>query len=111
MKFSQLESETKEIISQIEQAYNFGTEYFNGKIWGVDFKVRMNKDHARNQRNDDKTINNISLVNCFCNEANTQQRVNSNATVQAQYHEVFDFQTVTSYLLDFFLEIAEQNEI
>jgi hypothetical protein len=111
MKFPQLVIETKEILSEIEEAYNFGTEYFDGKIWDIDFKVRMNKNHARNQRNDDKTINNISLVNCFCNEADTRQYVNVNGVVQAQYHEVYDFEKVAEYLLDFFYEIAEQNNI
>jgi len=48
----------------IKKAYEQGNTYFTGEINGEEFKIRMNKDHARNSgRNDDFSLHNLSLIN------------------------------------------------
>lgn len=52
-----------DILPAIKEAYEADSNYFEGEILGEKFKIRMNKDHARNSfRNDDQSINNLSLV-------------------------------------------------
>jgi len=58
------------LIEEIKAAYEADRNYFEGEINGQSFKIRMNKDHARNgARNDDQSVHNLSLVNVNCPSA------------------------------------------
>jgi len=62
----------EEIKSEAIESFKLGITYFDGiledysiedEILDIEFKIRMNKDHARNRKNDDDTIHNLSLIN------------------------------------------------
>lgn len=98
---------TYEAIQAIKEAYENGDHYFHGEIWEQEFKIRMNKDHARNsRRNDDQFIHNLSLINTNCPEGVIRRKTNG-GKIQRQEHNVFDWSDALMYIEDFFYLIEE----
>lgn len=92
------------LINEIKEAYELGTTYFNGEINGEEFKIRMNKDHARNGgRNDDFSIHNLSLINTSC-PSGVGCRFEGNK-YQMQVDCVYDWSDVEMHLEEFFYQI------
>lgn len=51
-----------DLLPVIKKAYQSDDNYFVGEIAGEHFKIRMNKNHARNIGNDDQGMHNLSLI-------------------------------------------------
>ncbi len=91
--FSSLESAQDEIMRQ----YDAGYTYVAGTLNGIDFKVRMNKDHGMKDWNNGISEHVLSLVNGDCDSRNgenvlgqwlVQVRVNDR---EEMLYEVEDF--------------------
>jgi hypothetical protein len=94
----------KTLINEIKQAYEFGNTYFTGEINGEEFKIRMNKDHARNgARNDDFSIHNLSLINTDCPSGVGSK--NKDGKYQMQVDNVFDWSDAEIQIEEFFYQI------
>lgn len=48
------------------EEYSKGFTYFSGRLGDLTFKIRMNKDHAMNDNNNDYSTHILSLVNNNC---------------------------------------------
>ena len=74
------------LLLEIENLYNLDLNYFSGTYEGKEFKIRFNKDHARNfNRNDDDSISNLSLINVYGNGASeVNYYSNNDRVVQSQ---------------------------
>lgn len=93
-----------ELLEKIKEVYDNDLCYFEGEINGELFKIRMNKDHARNgARNDDRTIHNLSLINTACPSGVGFKRVGS--AVQVQVDNIMDWNSAEEAILDFFYDI------
>lgn len=92
------------IINKIKEAYEFGNTYFTGEINGQEFKIRMNKDHARNGgRNDDFSVHNLSLVSIDCPSCVGSK--NKDGKYQMQVDNVNDWSDVEIHIEEFFYQI------
>jgi 8-oxo-dGTP pyrophosphatase MutT (NUDIX family) len=108
-KFSdggQLENEE---LNKIKEAYDFGSEYFEGEIYGQEYKIRMNKNHPRNSyRNDDQSIHNLSLVNVQYPSAVVFREKRDK--LQYQYDKIYNWDDAKEKIEDFFYEIKDRAE-
>lgn len=96
-----------EAIAEIKRYYEVGHEYLSGILDGVEFKIRMNKDHARNsKRNDDQFMHNLSLVNCNCPEARVTRRT-MGGKLQMQRDNILSWEDALYEIEEFLFEIAE----
>jgi len=50
------ESDKQKILEEVEKDFDGGYSYYEGKIGGERFKLRFNKDHAANRRNNDAGV-------------------------------------------------------
>ena len=92
------------LINEIKAAYEFGNTYFSGEINGQEFKIRMNKDHARNGgRNDDFSIHNLSLINVDCPSGVGSK--NRNGKYQMQVDSVSNWSDAEIHIEEFFYQI------
>jgi hypothetical protein len=97
-------------LNKIKEAYDFGSEYFAGKIYGQEYQIRMNKNHPRNSnRNDDQSIHNLSLVNVQYPSA-VIFRENNNGKLQYQYDKIFYWEDAQEKIEEFFYEINERSD-
>jgi hypothetical protein len=97
-------------LNKIKEAYDFGSEYFDGKIYGQEYTIRMNKNHPRNSnRNDDQSIHNLSLVNVQYPSA-IIFRENNNGKLQYQYDKIFYWEDAQEKIEEFFYEINERSD-
>jgi hypothetical protein len=98
-----------EELNKIKEAYDFGSEYFEGEIYGQEYKIRMNKNHPRNSnRNDDQSIHNLSLVNVDYPSAVVFREKYDK--MQYQYDKVYDWDIAKEKIEDFFYEIKERSD-
>jgi 8-oxo-dGTP pyrophosphatase MutT (NUDIX family) len=98
-----------EELNKIKEAYDFGSEYFDGKIYGQEYKIRMNKNHPRNSnRNDDQSIHNLSLVNVEYPSAVVFREKYDK--LQYQYDKIFYWEDAKEKIEDFFYEIKDRAE-
>ena len=96
-------------LIKIKEAYDFGSEYFDGKIYGQEYKIRMNKNHPRNsRRNDDQSIHNLSLVNIEYPSAVVFRE--NYGKLQYQYDKIYDWENAKEKIEDFFYEIKDRIE-
>ena len=92
------------LINEIKESYEFGNTYFTAEINGEEFKIRMNKNHARNGgRNDDFSVHNLSLVNVDC-PSGVGSRFH-NKKYQMQVDNVNDWSDVEIHIEEFFYQI------
>jgi hypothetical protein len=95
-----------DILNEVKEAYERGSNYYEGIINDEEFKIRMNKNHPRNwARNDDSNIHNLSLVNVKIPSA-VGTRVVYNK-VQKQVDNIIDWDDAESEIKEFFYEISE----
>lgn len=95
-----------EILEQVKKAYQNDLCYFEGELNGEAFKIRMNKDHARNGfHNDDRTIHNISLINVSCPSGIGTKRIGN--AVQTQVDNICSWEDAENAILDFFYDIEK----
>jgi N-acetylglutamate synthase-like GNAT family acetyltransferase len=95
-----------DILNEIKEAYERGSNYYEDIINDEEFKIRMNKNHPRNwSRNDDSNIHNLSLVNVKIPSA-VGTRVVYNK-VQKQVDNIIDWDDAESEIKEFFYEISE----
>lgn len=92
------------LLNEIKLAYELGTTYFTGEINGEEFKIRMNKDHARNGgRNEDFSIHNLSLINTDC--PSLVGAKNRDGKYQMQVDNVLSWSDVEENIEEFFYQI------
>ena len=92
------------LINEIKEAYENGKKYFESELNGQEFKIRMNKDHARNGgRNDDFSIHNLSLVNTDCPSGVGSK--NRDGKYQMQVDNVNDWSDAKMHIEEFFYQI------
>lgn len=95
-----------EILAKIKQAYQNDICYFEGEINGEAFKIRMNKDHARNgSRNDDRSIHNLSLIFGKCESGVGTKRIGN--AVQTQVDKINSWEDAEEAILEFFYDIEK----
>lgn len=92
-----------EHLEEIKRRYENDLCYYEGEIFGQKFKIRMNKDHARNTRNDDCFEHNLSLVSE--NIASARVFRKSNGKLQWQIENIRDWQDAEEQILEFFYAI------
>lgn len=96
-----------ELIKEIKKKYIAGYNYYEGEIYGQPFKIRMNKDHARNSRhNDDQFIHNLSLVSENVPSARIFRK--SNGKFQWQIENIRDWEDAKEQILEFFYQIKDE---
>ena len=95
-------------LAKIKESYDFGFEYFEGEIYGQDYKIRMNKNHPRNAyRNDDQFIHNLSLINVEYPSAVVFREENNK--VQIQKDKIYSWEDAESEIREFFYEIEDRS--
>jgi hypothetical protein len=95
------------LILKIKDAYNRDSEYFEGEYNEQQFKIRMNKNHPRNQaRNDDTSIHNLSLINKPYHSAVSYYV--KYKKVQKQVDNITDWDIALQEIKEFFYEIDDQ---
>ena len=96
-------------LKKIKDAYDFGSEYFDGEIYGQKYKIRMNKNHPRNSsRNDDQSIHNLSLVNSDYPSAKVLRE--SNNKLQWQLDKIYYWEDAEEQIIEFFYEIKDRQD-
>jgi hypothetical protein len=96
-------------LNKIKEAYDFGSEYFDGNIYGQEYKIRMNKNHPRNSnRNDDQSIHNLSLVNTEYPSAVVLREKYDK--LQYQYDKIYNWDLAKEKIQDFFYEIKDRSD-
>lgn len=96
------------ILSEIEHLYKLDLNYFSGTYEGKEFKIRFNKDHARNfGRNDDDTISNLSLINVYGNGASEVNIYrNDDKTIQSQIWGITTWEDAKKEIENFLGELT-----
>ncbi|AZB23621.1 hypothetical protein EG339_02775 [Chryseobacterium bernardetii] len=96
------------ILTEIKDLYDLNLNYYKGEYEGKEFKIRFNKDHARNfNRNDDDSISNLSLINIYgsaFDEVNIYR--NNDRTVQAQIWGILDWEDAKKEIENFLQELT-----
>ena len=95
-----------ELLPEIKQWYSLELNYFNGEIEGQKFCIRMNKDHARNTRNDDQDIHNLSLVSENIPSARVFRK--SGNTFQWQVENIKEWDNAEEQIIDFLGAILDE---
>lgn len=96
-------------LKTIKESYDFGSEYFDGVIYGQTYKIRMNKNHPRNSsRNDDQSIHNLSLVNVDYPSSRIFRE--SNNKLQWQVDKINYWEDAEEQIIEFFSEIKDRQE-
>lgn len=96
-------------LKNIKESYDFGSEYFDGVIYGQKYKIRMNKNHPRNSsRNDDQSIHNLSLVNVDYPSSKIFRE--SNNKLQWQLDKIYNWEDAEEQIIEFFFEIKARQE-
>jgi len=107
-KGGNVDNELDNELAKIKEAYDYGSEYFDSKIYGQEYKIRMNKNHPRNSnRNDDQSIHNLSLVNVQYPSA-VIFRENNNGKLQYQYDKILNWEDAQEKIEEFFYEINDR---
>jgi hypothetical protein len=107
IRYEQGGAVTDELV-KIKESYDFGFEYFEGEIYGQDYKIRMNKNHPRNAyRNDDQFIHNLSLVNVEYPSAVVFREENNK--IQIQKDKIYSWEDAESEIREFFYEIEDRS--
>lgn len=95
-----------EILDLVKKAYESDSCYFEGELNGEPFKIRMNKNHARNGSfNDNQSIHNLSLINTSCPSGVGTKRIGS--AIQTQVDKINDWSDAEEAILEFFYEIEK----
>lgn len=99
--------QVENLLNKIKESYDFGSQYFQGEIYGQEFKIRMNKNHPRNSyRNDDQLIHNLSLINVEYPSAVVIRE--HRGKLQYQYDKIFYWEDAKEKIEDFFYEIKDR---
>ncbi|PYF68490.1 hypothetical protein [Pedobacter nutrimenti] len=97
--------EENEHLAAIKIAYENDSNYYEGSLSGESFKIRMNKDHARNSfRNDDQYVHNLSLVSVNDQSCRVFRKIGNK--FQWQIENITDWQDAEEQILEFFYAIA-----
>lgn len=96
------------LLSEIKEIYNLDLNYFSGYYDGHLFKLRFNKDHARNfGRNDDESMSNLSLINTYGNGASEVNFYSNNdKVIQSQKWGILDWTDAEKEIVDFLNELT-----
>jgi len=102
-------NEEERELAKIKEKYDADYNYFESEIYGQPYKIRMNKNHPRNPRNDDDFLHNLSLINVKYPSAKVIRESN-NGKLQWQYDEITDWEDAKSEIENFFNEIKDRSD-
>lgn len=94
-----------QIVSEIKNAYENEICYFEGLFNDEPIKIRMNKDHARNTRNDDAMEHNLSLVSV--NDKTCRVFRKSGNYLQWQIENITCWDEAEEQILEFLFQIEK----
>ena len=101
--------EQQDILKEAKFIYELGLEYFSFDFCGMPVKIRMNKDHARNRKNDSNYEHNLSLVNKPVRDRSQESsfdiQTHDTVYLQRQVFGVDNWSDVESEINDFLSEI------
>lgn len=97
------------LLPELKNFYDLGLCYFEGEIAGEKFKIRMNKDHARNPGNDDNVyFHNLSLVSENILSARVFRK--SGNKLQWQVENIYSWERAEEQIIEFLGAILDEVE-